>query len=73
MTALGDARTVVDVGAGTGSYEPRDRCVVAVEPSAVMLAQRPQDGAPAVRARAEALPFRAATFDAAMAVLTIHH
>jgi SAM-dependent methyltransferase len=71
--ALGDARTVVNVGAGTGSYEPPDRDVTAVEPSAVMIAQRPPDAAPAVQAPAEALPFEDASFDAAMAVLTIHH
>ena len=72
-TALGDARTVVNVGAGTGSYEPLDRSVVAVEPSAVMIAQRSTNAAPAVQARAEALPFADRAFDAAMAVLTIHH
>ena len=71
--ALGDARTVVNVGAGTGNYEPRDRDVVAVEPSAVMLAQRPPDAARAVQAAAEALPFEDGSFDAAMAVLTLHH
>lgn len=71
--ALGDARTVVNVGAGTGAYEPRDREVTAVEPSAVMIAQRPPDAAPAVQASAEALPFGDASFDAAMAVFTIHH
>jgi SAM-dependent methyltransferase len=71
--ALGDARTVVDVGAGTGSYEPSDRDVVAVEPSAVMLAQRPAGAAPAVQAVAEALPFASRSFDAALAVLTVHH
>jgi SAM-dependent methyltransferase len=71
--ALGDARTVVNVGAGAGSYEPPDRDVTAVEPSAVMIAQRPPDAAPAVQASAEALPFEDASFDAAMAVLTIHH
>jgi SAM-dependent methyltransferase len=61
------------VGAGAGSYEPADRPVVAVEPSAVMLAQRPAGAAPAVRAVAEALPFSADTFGAAMGVLTVHH
>ena len=71
--ALGDARTVVNVGAGTGSYEPRDRDLTAVEPSAVMIAQRAADAAPAVRASAEALPFDDESFDAAMAVLTLHH
>jgi SAM-dependent methyltransferase len=71
--ALGDARTVVNVGAGTGSYEPSDRDVTAVEPSAVMIAQRPPDAAPAVQASAEALPFDDGSFDAAMAVLTLHH
>jgi SAM-dependent methyltransferase len=71
--ALGDARTVLNVGAGTGSYEPRDREVVAVEPSAVMRAQRTPDAPRAVDASAEALPFADASFDATMAVLTDHH
>jgi SAM-dependent methyltransferase len=71
--ALGDARTVVNVGAGTGNYEPPDRDVTAVEPSAVMIAQRPPGAAPAVQAGAERLPFADASFDAAMAVLTLHH
>ncbi len=71
--AIGDARTIVNVGAGTGSYEPRDRRVVAVEPSQVMLAQRPPGAAPAVRAFAEALPFAADSFEAAVALLTVHH
>jgi SAM-dependent methyltransferase len=71
--ALGDARSVVNVGAGVGSYEPRDREVVAVEPSAVMLAQRPPGAAPAVQASAERLPFADDAFDAALAVLTMHH
>jgi len=70
---LGDARTVLNVGAGTGSYEPRDRDVTAVEPSAVMRAQRPADSAPCVAAAAEALPFEDGSFDAAMAVSTVHH
>lgn len=71
--ALGDARNVVNVGAGTGSYEPPDREVVAVEPSAVMIAQRPAAAAPAVQAVAEALPFDDDSFDAAMAIITLHH
>jgi SAM-dependent methyltransferase len=71
--ALGDAASVVNVGAGAGSYEPAGRCVVAVEPSAVMVAQRAADGAPAVRATADALPLKSGSVDAAMAVLTIHH
>jgi SAM-dependent methyltransferase len=71
--ALGDAVTVVNVGAGTGSYEPRDRKVVAIEPSPVMIAQRPPDAAPAVIAFAEDLPLADASVDAAMAVLTDHH
>jgi SAM-dependent methyltransferase len=71
--ALGDARTIVNVGAGTGSYEPRDRHVIAIEPSDVMAAQRPPDLAPAIRARADDLPLRDDAVDAALAVLTIHH
>jgi SAM-dependent methyltransferase len=71
--ALGDARTVVNVGAGAGSYEPPDREVTAVEPSAVMIAQRAPGAAPAVQASAEELPFADDAFDAAMAVLTLHH
>jgi SAM-dependent methyltransferase len=71
--ALGDARTVLNVGAGTGSYEPTDRDVIAVEPSAVMRAQRSAGAAPCVAAAAESLPFEDQSFDAAMAVSTIHH
>src|ERR1700742_3877327 len=71
--ALGDARTVVNVGAGTGSYEPPDRAVTAVEPSAVMRAQRPAGAAPCVAAVAGRLPFADRSFDAAMAVSTVHH
>src|SRR4051794_39870452 len=68
--ALGDARSVLNVGAGTGNYEPGDRYVVGVEPSAAMAVQR---ATPAVRATAEALPFHDRSFDAAMAVLSDHH
>ena len=71
--ALGDAETVVNVGAGAGAYEPRDRDVVAVEPSSVMLRQRLLDAAPAVQASAEEIPFGDGSFDAALAVLTMHH
>jgi SAM-dependent methyltransferase len=71
--ALGDARTVLNVGAGTGSYEPSDRDVTAVEPSALMRAQRPAGAAPCVAAAAESLPFEDQSFDAAMAFATIHH
>lgn len=71
--ALGDARTVLNVGAGTGSYEPTDRDVTAVEPSAVMRAQRPAGTAPCVAASAENLPFDDGSFDAAMAISTVHH
>jgi SAM-dependent methyltransferase len=71
--ALGPARSLVNVGAGAGSYEPADRVVAAVEPSAEMVRQRPPSAAPAVRASAGRLPFRARAFDAALAVLTIHH
>ena len=71
--ALGDARTVVNVGAGAGAYEPPDREVTAVEPSETMIAQRPPGAAPVVRAVAESLPFGDGEFDAAMAVLSDHH
>lgn len=71
--ALGDARTVINVGAGAGSYEPAGREVTAVEPSGEMIAQRPVGAAPAVQASAEHLPFPTDASDAAMAVLTVHH
>lgn len=73
FSALRDSASVVNVGAGTGSYEPTDRRVVAVEPSRVMLVQRAPGTAPAVQAAAEDLPFPDDAFDAAMAVLTVHH
>lgn len=71
--ALGDARSVLNVGAGAGSYEPRDREVVAVEPSPVMIAQRPPDRAPAIQGVAEALPLADDSVDATMGVFTMHH
>jgi SAM-dependent methyltransferase len=73
LDALGASRTVVNVGAGTGSYEPSDRYVVAIEPSDVMAAQRPPDRVPALRGTAAPLPLRDGSVDAAMAVLTVHH
>jgi SAM-dependent methyltransferase len=71
--ALGDARTVLNVGAGTGSYEPRDRWVLALEPSATMRAQRPPDAAPCLAGSAESIPLDDDSVDAAMACVTIHH
>jgi SAM-dependent methyltransferase len=71
--ALGAAASVVNVGAGAGSYEPASRRVVAIEPSAEMLRQRRPGTAPAVQASATDLPFRDAAFAAALAVLTVHH
>jgi SAM-dependent methyltransferase len=73
LEALGAARSVVSVGAGTGSYEPFDRRVVAIEPSSVMILQRPRSAAPVICGIAEALPLRSASFDAAIAILTVHH
>ncbi len=82
--ALGDARTVLNVGAGAGNYEPTDReagfgrrlrrrLVVALEPSPVMIAQRPAGAARVVQGHAEELPFEDGSFDAVMAVLSDHH
>ena len=71
--AHGDPPTVHNVGAGAGSYEPRDRRVTALEPSAVMRAQRPPGAAPCIDGRAEALPFPDRSFDATMAILSDHH
>ncbi len=78
VAALGDARRILNVGAGTGSYEPQGRKLVALDASYQMLARRGQrDGgaaaAPAIQARAEALPFADGAFDAAMAILSLHH
>jgi SAM-dependent methyltransferase len=70
--ALGDAHTVVNVGAGAGSYEPADRRLIAVEPSAMMRSQRAAESGPVVDAVAEQLPFGDKSFDAAMAIVTIH-
>jgi SAM-dependent methyltransferase len=73
LAALGDARTVLNVGAGTGSYEPEGRWVLAVEPSATMRAPRSANSAPVIDASAETLPFDDDAVDAAMACVTIHH
>ena len=70
--ALGDARSVLNVGAGAGSYEPLDRHVIAIEPSAAMRAQRPPSLAPAIDAAAERLPLDDQSVDAAMALVTVH-
>jgi SAM-dependent methyltransferase len=71
--ALADAASVLNVGAGTGSYEPPGRNVLAVEPSEVMIRQRPPGAAPCLQASAEALPLETGSVDAAMAILSIHH
>ena len=71
--ALGPARRVLNVGAGTGNYEPPGLDLVAVEPSGDMIRQRPPGAAPCVQARAGALPFADGTFEAALAILTVHH
>jgi SAM-dependent methyltransferase len=73
LAALGNARSILDVGAGTGSYEPDDRTVLAVEPSTEMIRQRPRTAGPVIRAVAEALPIRDQSVDAVLAVLTVHH
>jgi ubiquinone/menaquinone biosynthesis C-methylase UbiE len=73
LEAIGDAHRILNVGAGSGSYEPRDREVLAVEPSATMIEQRPPGSAPCLRGTAEALPAEDKSFDCAMAILTIHH
>jgi SAM-dependent methyltransferase len=72
-SALGQAKTVLNVGAGTGSYEPADRSVTAVEPSREMIRKRSPAAAQAIQASADDLPFGDKSFDAAMAILTIHH
>jgi SAM-dependent methyltransferase len=71
--ALGGAKTVLNVGAGTGSYEPVDRLVTAIEPSIEMIRKRSPMAATAIQASADALPFDDNAFDASMAILTVHH
>jgi ubiquinone/menaquinone biosynthesis C-methylase UbiE len=71
--ALGDAQTVLNVGAGAGSYEPKDREVIAVEPSPVMIAQRGADAAPAIQGVVEAIPLEDKSVDATMGVFTMQH
>ncbi len=71
--ALGDTQSILNVGAGAGSYEPADRQVTALEPSIAMIRQRPASAAPVIQGQAEALPFDDNSFDASMAVLTVHH
>jgi SAM-dependent methyltransferase len=73
VDALGPAQRVVNVGAGTGNYEPIDRTVVAVEPSKKMAEQRPPESAPVVMAVAEAIPFADGSFDAALSTFALHH
>jgi len=73
IAALGSSQTVVNVGAGAGSYEPRDRTVLAVEPSEVMARQRSCDKLPAIKATADRLPFHDKSVDACMTVLSLHH
>ncbi len=72
-SALGSAQTVLNVGAGTGSYEPTDRSLIAVEPSREMIRKRSRAAAEAIQASADDLPFKDKSFDASMAVLTVHH
>ena len=73
VSALGGGQSVLNIGAGTGSYEPSDRQVVALEPSAVMISQRGVTAAPVIQGMAEQLPFSDNSFDAAMGLLTLHH
>ena len=73
VDALGDARTVLNVGAGGGNYEPSERSVIAVEPSLKMISQRRYGSGPALQGVAEALPFSNKSFDAALATFTLHH
>lgn len=73
VAAVGEAETVVNVGAGAGAYEPIGKFLIAIEPSRQMIRHRSKGASPVVQAVAEALPFRAGTFDVALAVLTLHH
>ncbi|HWU45041.1 MAG TPA: methyltransferase domain-containing protein [Bdellovibrio sp.] len=73
QAALGNSQSVVNIGAGTGSYEPKNLCVLAVEPSEVMASQRGPDAAPVIQAKADKLPLHDKSFDAAMTVFSIHH
>jgi SAM-dependent methyltransferase len=73
LAALGDANSVLNVGAGSGSYEPNDRSLIALEQSWTMIAQRPAKAAPVVCASALDIPFRDKSFDASLASLTVHH
>lgn len=70
---IGNRQRILNLGAGVGAYEPSDRDVVALEPSQVMISQRPANAAPVVQGRAECLPFKDNAFDVALAILTIHH
>ncbi len=71
--AVAGCNSILNVGAGTGSYEPASRFVVAVEPSRIMIAQRPVGASPVIQGYAEALPFPDCSFDAVLAILTVHH
>jgi SAM-dependent methyltransferase len=71
--ALDGCSTILNVGAGTGSYEPKSKLVIAVEPSTTMISQRQHGASPVVQACAESLPFRDASFDAVLGILTVHH
>jgi SAM-dependent methyltransferase len=72
-SAIAGCNSILNVGAGTGSYEPASRFVVAVEPSRIMIAQRPVGASPVIQGYAEALPFRDGSFEAVLAVLPVHH
>lgn len=71
--AIAGCDSILNVGAGTGSYEPAGKSVVAIEPSRTMIAQRPPGAAPVIQGCAESLPFRDASFDAILGILTVHH